>query len=106
MEPRIHVLTLAVSDLERALGFYRGLGLESPGVIGTEFPGDETTPAGAAAMFDLRHGLVLALYPRAELAKDANVPPQPPKAGEVSNGHPRSSPARGGAGLAPAQTAR
>src|SRR2546423_15715348 len=74
MEPRIHVLTLGVDDLERALAFYRALGLESPGVIGTEFVGDETTPAGAAAMFELRDGLVLALYPRSELAKDANVP--------------------------------
>jgi catechol 2,3-dioxygenase-like lactoylglutathione lyase family enzyme len=30
MEARIHVLTLAVSDLERALSFYRdGLGFDS-----------------------------------------------------------------------------
>ena len=43
-------------------------------MIGTEFTGDETTPAGAAAMFELRGGLVLALYPRSELSKDANVP--------------------------------
>jgi catechol 2,3-dioxygenase-like lactoylglutathione lyase family enzyme len=63
-----------VSDLRRALAFYRALGLESPGVIGTEFKGDETTPAGAAAMFELHGGLVLALYPRSELAKDAKVP--------------------------------
>ena len=77
MEPRIHVLTLGVRDLQRALAFYRALGLESPGVIGTEFEGDETTPAGAAAMFELRGGLVLALYPRSELAKDANVPLEP-----------------------------
>ncbi len=48
MRPRIHVITLAVSDLERALPLYRdGLGLESPGVIGTEFAGDQATPAGA-----------------------------------------------------------
>jgi uncharacterized protein len=66
-----------VSDLRRALAFYRALGLESPGVIGTEFEGDETTPAGAAAMFELHGGLVLALYPRSELAKDANVPLEP-----------------------------
>jgi uncharacterized protein len=66
-----------VSDLQRALAFYRALGLESPGVIGTEFEGDESTPAGAAAMFELRGGLVLALYPRSELAKDANVPLEP-----------------------------
>src|SRR5438874_3383983 len=46
MQPRIHVITLGVDDLERALAFYReGLGLESPGIVGTEFPGDETTPA-------------------------------------------------------------
>jgi catechol 2,3-dioxygenase-like lactoylglutathione lyase family enzyme len=38
MQPRIHVITLAVDDLERSLGFYRdGLGLDSPGIIGTEF---------------------------------------------------------------------
>jgi catechol 2,3-dioxygenase-like lactoylglutathione lyase family enzyme len=88
MQPRIHVITLAVSDLERALAFYRdGLGLESPGVIGTEFAGDDTTPAGAAAMFQLEGGLVLALYPRAELAKDANVPLAPSQTGEFSIGH-------------------
>jgi len=88
MQPRVHVITLAVGDLERALEFYRdGLGLESPGVIGTEFPGDETTPSGAAAMFELERGLILALYPRTELAKDANVPLGPPTTGEFSIGH-------------------
>jgi catechol 2,3-dioxygenase-like lactoylglutathione lyase family enzyme len=86
MEPRIHVITLAVSDLERALDFYRALGLESSGVIGTEFIGDDTNPSGRAAMFELAGGLTLALYPRTELAKDANVPFGPPKAGEFSIG--------------------
>jgi catechol 2,3-dioxygenase-like lactoylglutathione lyase family enzyme len=88
MEPRIHVLTLAVTDLERALAFYRdGLGLRSPGVVGTEFSGDSTTPAGAVAMFELDGGFMLALYPRTELAKDANVPVGAPKTGEFSIGH-------------------
>lgn len=88
MQPRIHVITLAVSDLDRALEFYRdGLGLDSPGVIGTEFAGDDTNPAGAAAMFQLQAGLILALYPRPELAKDANVPFGAPKTGEFSIGH-------------------
>lgn len=88
MQPRIHVITLAVGDLNRALAFYRdGLGLESAGVIGTEFAGDQTTPAGAVAMFHLHGGLILALYPRSELAKDANIPFEPPKAGEFSIGH-------------------
>jgi hypothetical protein len=88
MRPRIHVLTLGVDDLDRALRFYReGLGLESPGIGGTEFPGDDTTPAGAVAMFQLQGGLILALYPRTELAKDANLPLGPPTIGEFSIGH-------------------
>jgi hypothetical protein len=36
MESRLDVITLAVADLERALAFYRALGLESKGIIGTE----------------------------------------------------------------------
>jgi catechol 2,3-dioxygenase-like lactoylglutathione lyase family enzyme len=92
MQPRINVITLAVSDLERALAFYReGLGLESPGVIGTEFAGDDENPAGDAAMFQLEGGLILALYPRTELAKDAKVPLGPAKTGEFSIGHAVSS---------------
>jgi hypothetical protein len=88
MEGRIDVITLAVADLERALAFYRdGLGLESRGIIGTEFVGDDVNPAGATAMFELRGGLILSLYPRTELAKDANVPLGPPKTGEFSIGH-------------------
>lgn len=88
MQPRIHVITLAVSDLDRALAFYRqGLGLESAGVIGTEFPGDELNPDGAVAMFHLNGELILALWPRTELAKDANIEFGPAKSGEFSIGH-------------------
>ena len=88
MQARIHVITLAVDDLERALSFYRdGLGLESPGIIGTEFPGDDVNPAGAVAMFQLHGGLILALYPRSEFAKDAKVPLASPNPGEFSLGH-------------------
>ncbi len=88
MEPRINVITLAVADLDRALAFYRdGLGLESSGVTGTEFVGDDVTPAGAIALFHLRGGLILALYPRSELARDANVPLGGPRTGEFSIGH-------------------
>ena len=88
MEARIHVVTLAVSDLERALGFYRdGLGFDSAGVIGTEFVGDTDNAASAAVMFNLNGGLTLALYPRSELAKDAQVALGPAKTGEFSIGH-------------------
>jgi hypothetical protein len=88
MEPRIHILTLAVSDLERTLAFYRdGLGLSSPGIVGTEFKGDDSAPDGAVVMFKLDDGFTLALYPRTELAKDANVPFGAAKTGEFSIGH-------------------
>lgn len=56
-------------------------------MIGTEFVGDEVDPNGAVAMFELQGGMILCLYPRTELAKDAKVPPGPPKAGEFSIGH-------------------
>lgn len=92
MDARIHVITLAVADLDRALAFYRdGLGLETPGVVGTQFVGDSETPAGDVAMFDLDGGLILALYPRTELAKDADIAVKPPKSGEFSLGHLVSS---------------
>ena len=88
MDARIDVITLAVDDLERALTFYRdGLGLPTSGVIGTDWVGDEATPAGATVVFALRDGLMLSLYPRTELAKDASIAPQPPQAGEFSIGH-------------------
>ena len=88
MEPHIDVITLAVDDLDRSLAFYRdGLGLETTGVVATEFVDEETNAAGAIVIFHLRGGLVLALYPRSELAKDADIPVGPPKTGELSIGH-------------------
>ncbi len=105
MEPRIHMITLAVSDLERALEFYRALGLKSPGVIGTEFTGDDTNPSGTAAMFELAGGLVLSLYSRADLAKDANVALGPPQTGAFSIGQIVSSKADVDALLAKAKAA-
>jgi catechol 2,3-dioxygenase-like lactoylglutathione lyase family enzyme len=106
MQPRIHVITLAVADLARALAFYReGLGLESEGIIGTEFVGDDTHAAGDAAMFQLQGGLILALYPRTELAKDAGVPLAPPSSGEFSIGHAVASRADVDALLARAESA-
>jgi uncharacterized protein len=106
MEAQIDIITLAVADLERALDFYRdGLGLKSRGVIGTEFVGDDVEPAGSIALFELRNGLLLSLYPRTELAKDAGVPFGPPKTGEFSIGHAVASQADVDALLAQAQAA-
>lgn len=88
IQRRIHVVTLAVDDLARSLAFYReGLGFESPGIIGTEFVGDAANPGGAAAMFDLEGGLILSLYGREDLAKDAGIPVARPSSGEFSLGH-------------------
>ena len=84
MEPRLDVITLAVADLERALGFYRALGLESKGVVGTEWVDEKTGANGAVAMFELDGGLLLNLYPRDDLAKDAAIPVGPPQSGEFS----------------------
>ncbi len=82
MRPRIKVLTLGVGDLEKSLVFYRdGMGLPTPGIIGTEFQD------GAVVFFDLNDDLILALYPKTALAKDAKVPVSPPSPAEFSIGH-------------------
>jgi catechol 2,3-dioxygenase-like lactoylglutathione lyase family enzyme len=88
MKPRISIITLGVNDLEKSLAFYRdGLGLETNGIIGTEFKGDKTHPAGATVIFELQRGLILALYPRTELAKDAEEPIGISSPTEFSIGH-------------------
>lgn len=79
---RIKVITLAVSDLEASLAFYRdGMGLPTRGIVGTEFED------GAVVFFDMNDDLILALYPKAALAKDAKVPATPPSPAEFSIGH-------------------
>jgi uncharacterized protein len=106
MQARIDIITLAVADLERAHEFYRdGLGLESRGIIGTEFLGDDVNPAGDIALFELPGGLMLSLYPRTELAKDANLTLGPPKSGEFSLGHAMASRAEVDALLTQAEAA-
>lgn len=82
MKPRIKVFTLGVGDLERSLAFYRdGMGLPTKGIIGEEFED------GAVVFFDMNDGLILALYPTASLAKDANVDATTARLGAVSIGH-------------------
>lgn len=86
MQPRIKVITLGVDDLERSLRFYRdGLGLPTKGIVGTEFED------GAVVFFHLNDELILALYPRPALARDAKVPLSAPAPSELSIGHIVSS---------------
>jgi catechol 2,3-dioxygenase-like lactoylglutathione lyase family enzyme len=74
VKPHLNVVTLAVDDLERSLAFYRdGLGFATDGIIGEEFVGSATQPSGRAAMFTLDGGLILSLYSRTDLAKDAHL---------------------------------
>ena len=82
MDARITVITLGVNDLEQSLKFYRdGLGWSTEGVIGTEFEG------GAVAFFPLNNGLQLALYPKHQIAEDANVDETPSSPAEFTIGH-------------------
>ena len=82
MKSKIHFITLAVADLQAALKFYRdGLDLPTKGIVGTEFED------GAVVFFKLKDDLILSLYPRASLAKDAKIAPSPPASGAFSIGH-------------------
>lgn len=63
MEPRLSLVTLGVDDLERAVAFYQAMGLQRHPKF-TE----------GVAFFQLG-GLILALWPREELAKDAGLDP-------------------------------
>jgi len=82
VKARITVLTIGVADLERSLRFYRdGLGLATEGIVGTEWE------HGAVAFFQLSGGLMLALYPRKEIAWDATVREGEPNPAEFTIGH-------------------
>ncbi len=61
MEQRISIVTLGVADLVRSREFYERLGWR------------RSSASSDAIIFFQAGGLALALYPRAELAKDANV---------------------------------
>lgn len=60
MEPRISLITLAVSDRDRAAAFYTALGLR------------RADSEEGIVVFDLL-GQSLALYPRADLARDMGM---------------------------------
>jgi hypothetical protein len=82
MEPRFSILTLGVNDLEKSFKFYHeGLGFPSKGIIGKEFE------HGEAAFFDLKNGLILAIYSRKDLAWDSQVKETNPSATEFSIGY-------------------
>ena len=82
MKPRITVITLGVTDLEKSVKFYEeGLGFPTKGIIGKEFE------YGSVAFFDLQNDLRLALWPRKSISHDTNIPLQNPSATEITIGH-------------------
>jgi len=92
MQAEIFFITLGVADLGRSVAFYRdGLGWPTEGILGQEFHDDVTGAEGTIAIFTLDGGLLLMLYERANLAKDASLPPGPPSSTEFSLGIPARS---------------
>ena len=63
MEQRISIITLGVEDLKRSTEFYERLGWR------------RSKASSEGITFFQAGGMALALYPRSELAKDANVTP-------------------------------
>jgi catechol 2,3-dioxygenase-like lactoylglutathione lyase family enzyme len=76
MEPRISILTLGVTDLQRSLRFYReGLGLPT------------SYREGDGIVFFQLHGTWLALYPLEALAEDARLPAECTRFGGITLAH-------------------
>jgi uncharacterized protein len=66
VEPRISIVTLGVEDLDRAVRFYEAMGLKR----------NEKITEGVA--FFQMGGMILALWPRNELAADVGNDNRPP----------------------------
>jgi uncharacterized protein len=82
MESRFTTLTLGVDNVEKSFKFYHeGLGLSSKGIIGKEFE------HGEIAFFDLKNGMILALYSRDNLTWDSQMKKGKPSSTEFSIGY-------------------
>lgn len=83
MKPRINFVTLAVKDLKRSLRFYRnGLGLRTKGIVGGAYGED-----AKVVFIKMNPGLILALWSRKALAKEAGVKNGRPNSAEFSLAH-------------------
>ena len=78
MKPKLSLVTLGVADLERSLRFYRdGLGL----------PPENHDPDAGVVFFRMEGNMLLAIWPREELAKDAGISPEGSGFGGMSLAH-------------------
>jgi uncharacterized protein len=106
VQAKIIFITLAVADLDRSVAFYRdGLGWRTEGIVGQEFHDEVTGADGTIAFFTLDGGLLLGLYERTNLAKDAGLPAGPLSSTEFSLGIPAESQAQVDRLLAQAEAA-
>jgi len=64
MEQRVSIVTLGVADLKRSAEFYERLGWR------------RSIAKAEGVVFFQAGGMALALFPRPELAKDANIDPE------------------------------
>ena len=64
MEQRVSIVTLGVTDLKRSAEFYERLGWR------------RSIAKAEGVVFFQAGGMALALFPRPELAKDANIDPE------------------------------
>ncbi len=64
MEQRVSIVTLGVADLKRSTEFYERLGWR------------RSMAKAEGVVFFQAGGMALALFPRPELAKDANIDPE------------------------------
>lgn len=106
MNPKIIFITLAVDDLNRSVTFYRdGLGWPTEGIVAQDLHDDVTGADGKIAFFALETGLMIGLYERTNLAKDASTSAGPRSSTEFSLGVPAESEAEVDRQLAQAEAA-
>jgi predicted lactoylglutathione lyase len=86
MTPRLSFITLAVKDLKRSITFYEAVGLQTGGIVGSEFHDEITGADGTIAFITLPNGLLFGLYEQTNLAKDASIPLDKESATEFSLG--------------------
>lgn len=92
METNFSFITFAVGNLEKSVSFYRdGLGWKTDGIVAKELHDKVTDAYGTIAFFTFGNGIVLGLYERKNLAKDAKIKQDNISSTEFSLGYPAKS---------------
>ena len=92
MPPKFNFITFGVDDLQRSLSFYQdGLGWKTDGIVGQEFHDEVTGADGTIVFFTFDNGIMLGLYEKHNLAKDAQVKVASRSSTEFSIGYPAKS---------------